>query len=212
MSPVVAPRARWVWFVPFAFTAAWSLHASGQEIQLTGPLRAAPAGYTVMRRDRFAVSAIAGSELELDRKPSLLLGGEALYHPKDWIGAGVFGAGAIAVGETTHEVMRGLVSPELVLIPLHGRGVFFEKLWCAIDLHVEVGPAWIWRGRSGDSRLGAPSVAPVAGLGLLTFWSYGGGHWSVGVDYRAAPDARWSILAIAVGLWPQEARWDDDDD
>lgn len=73
--------------------------ASAQEIQLTGPLKGAPAVRRMRqyREGRFEIAPTASFTLLDEYRRTILVGGRLTYNIKDWIGVGVWGAfGAIS--------------------------------------------------------------------------------------------------------------------
>jgi hypothetical protein len=182
--------------------------AAADDLIIRYPLAAAPAGHKVMRDRRIALSALAGTAFGRPSQPSLLYGGEALFHPLNELGVGLWGVGASPLrGEGSPGALRAVLSPEAVFVPLYGRGDLFEQLWFAYDLHFEVGGAWI----QVDGRPMGTLPSPTAGVGLLTFWrAWGLAHWSLGIDYRRLLDGPPQMVVLSLGLWPQQARWDDE--
>jgi opacity protein-like surface antigen len=72
--------------------------ANAQEIQLTGPLKGAPAvrKMRLYREGRFEVAPTVSFTLLDEYRRTILVGGRLTYNVKDWIGVGVWGAfGAI---------------------------------------------------------------------------------------------------------------------
>ena len=65
--------------------------ASAQEIALTGPLKAAPgSGHTYWRRSRWAFAPSIGASVQSEGNASLVFGAEAVYHPAEWFGLGLY--------------------------------------------------------------------------------------------------------------------------
>ena len=83
-----------------AMTAAST--AGAQEIQLTGPLKGAPAvrKMRLYREGRFEVAPTVSFTLLDEYRRAILVGGRLTYNIKDWIGVGVWG-GFGAVNTTT---------------------------------------------------------------------------------------------------------------
>jgi hypothetical protein len=183
--------------------------AAAQEVVLRSPLVQAPAGGPrPMRDQRFAVAAAAGAAFGAAAQESVLYGGEALFHPVNELGIGVWGAGGVPLRGDGHSgAVRGVVSPEIVIAPMQGRGDFLEQAWCAYDVHFEVGPAWI----QTDGQTKDTSPRPMAGVGILTLWNlWGGAQWSIGVDYRASLDGQRMMAMLSLGVWPRSLRSDDE--
>jgi hypothetical protein len=76
--------------------------ANAQEIQLTGPLKGAPAvrKLRLYREGRFEIAPTATFTLLDEYRRTIILGGRLTYNIKDWIGIGVWG-GAGAISTTT---------------------------------------------------------------------------------------------------------------
>ena len=185
--------------------ALWPRIAAADDAAVRSPLAAAPAaGHKAMRDHRIAVASLAGAAFAGAGQPSLLYGAEALYHPVNELGVGVWGAGGSPLrGDGAPGAVRGILSPEIVLVPLQGRGDLVERLWFAYDLHIDVGGAWV----HADARSTGALPLPAAGVGALTFWNaWGGAHWSLGVDYRALLDRPCQMVVLSLGLWPRNQR------
>jgi outer membrane beta-barrel protein len=80
-----------------AATVAIEPTAEAQEIQLTGPLAGAPAvkKLRLYREGRFTVAPSFGFTLLDEYSKTFLAGGQVQYNIFDWLGVGVYGAGAI---------------------------------------------------------------------------------------------------------------------
>ncbi len=76
--------------------------AQAQEIQLTGPLKGAPAvrKMRLYREGRFEIAPTVSFTLLDEYRRSILVGGRLTYNVKDWIGIGVWG-GFGAINTTT---------------------------------------------------------------------------------------------------------------
>jgi len=72
--------------------------ANAQEIQLTGPLKGAPAvrEMRMYREGRFEIAPTASFSLLDEYKRTILVGGRLNYNIKDWIGIGLWGAYGVA--------------------------------------------------------------------------------------------------------------------
>jgi hypothetical protein len=170
--------------------------ATAQEVQLTGPLRAAPALplRRLWREGRFALTTFAGAALAGGKSTAAIVGGEVLFHPVDEIGVGVWTASALsppAPGGDSGE-LNSAVAPELVLVPVKGRPpALFGSIWLPeYDVHLVVGGAWVW-GQSG----GVWPLRPMAGVGLTSFFAP---FMSFGVDYRVLGDAPGGVLTASL--------------
>lgn len=74
--------------------------ANAQEIEVRGPLAGAPAviGMRVYREMRFQLQLQASMTLQDEYARAILFGGQAMFHPVDWLGIGIWGGyGAIQV-------------------------------------------------------------------------------------------------------------------
>lgn len=182
--------------------------ATAQEVQLTGPLRAAPALplRRLWREERFALTSFAGAALG-GKSTAAVVGGEVLFHPVDEIGIGVWTATALSPPATggDSEELKSAVVPELVLVPVKGRPpALFGSIWLPeYDVHLVVGGAWVW-GQSGGAR----PLQPMAGVGLTSFFAP---FMSFGVDYRVLGDAPGGVLTASLAYWPGERRADERD-
>jgi outer membrane beta-barrel protein len=80
-----------------AATVAVEPTAEAQEIQITGPLAGAPAvkKLRLYREGRFTVAPSFGFTLLDEYSKTFLAGGQLQYNIFDWLGVGVYGAGAI---------------------------------------------------------------------------------------------------------------------
>lgn len=172
-------------------------------------LAAAPAGHMFMRDRRIALSTVAGASFGGTSQPSVLYGGEVLFHPVNELGVGVWGAGASPLrGDGPPSALRGLLSPEVVVVPAYGKGSLFEQVWFDYNLHLDVGGAWL----KADARPMGTLPTGAVGVGLLTYWRWGAADWSLGIDYRTLlSDSPPQMVVLSLGLWPQPARSDDED-
>ena len=71
--------------------------ASAQEIQLTGPLKGAPAvrSMRMYREGRFEIAPAASFTLLDEYRRTILAGAQLTYNIKDWLGIGVWGAAGV---------------------------------------------------------------------------------------------------------------------
>jgi opacity protein-like surface antigen len=76
---------------------ASSQPAGAQEIQLTGPLKGAPAvrNMRLYREGRFQIAPAVSFTLLDEYRRTILVGGQITYNIKDWLGIGVWGAGGV---------------------------------------------------------------------------------------------------------------------
>ncbi len=77
--------------------------ARAQELQVTGPLKGAPAvrHLRLYRKGRFELAPTASFTLLDEYRRTLLVGGRATYYVTDWLGLGVWGAGGVWSETTT---------------------------------------------------------------------------------------------------------------
>ncbi len=99
-------KRRFVTTVLASVAAACVLSTAGaadaQELQLTGPLKGAPAvrGMRMYREGRFELAPTFSSSLLDEYRRSFLIGARLNYNIKDWIGVGVWGAFAVFSPQT----------------------------------------------------------------------------------------------------------------
>ncbi len=100
-------KRRFVTAALAAITATAALSATGtaqaQELQVTGPLKGAPAvrHLRLYREGRFEIAPTASFTLLDEYRRTLLVGARLNYHLKDWLAIGVWGAFGV-VSETTN--------------------------------------------------------------------------------------------------------------
>jgi hypothetical protein len=180
--------------------------APAQELQLTGPLRSAPAGFLLWRERRFALSPLAGAATG-DGGPNALLGAETLFYPVNELGLGAWSVVALAPPSAPKAagVTGTLVAPEIVLVPIEARGArLFDSIWLPpFDVHLNVGAAWI-----APAGAGVDPVRPAVGAGFTSFFA---SFMSFGVDYRVVGDTNWRVLTASLTYWAGERRWSDED-
>jgi len=77
--------------------------SNAQEIQLTGPLKGAPAvrAMRMYREGRFELAPAASFTLLDEYRRTILAGARLTYNIKDWLGLGVWGAAGVASLTTT---------------------------------------------------------------------------------------------------------------
>jgi hypothetical protein len=77
-----------------AFVLSSAGAADAQELQLTGPLKGAPAvrGMRLYREGRFELAPTFSTSLLDEYRRSFMIGARATYNIKDWIGVGAWGA------------------------------------------------------------------------------------------------------------------------
>src|SRR5579884_3135109 len=77
-----------------ALATSWPRDAAAQEIQLTGPLKGAPAvrDLRLYREGRFEIAPTVSFTLLDEYRRTILVGARLNYNIKDWIAIGVWGA------------------------------------------------------------------------------------------------------------------------
>ena len=146
--------------------------ANAQEIQLTGPLKGAPAVRRMRqyREGRFEIAPTASFSLLDEYRRTILVGGRLTYNIKDWIGIGVWGAfGAISSttdltdqiqkeaprdARTAANITRGqfedqtakisyVAAPQITFVPFRGKLAIFQKIFVDTDFYVSPGVAFV---------------------------------------------------------------------
>jgi outer membrane beta-barrel protein len=100
--------------------------AYAQEIQLTGPLKGAPAvrNMRMYREGRLEIAPAASFTLLDEYRRTILFGARLTYHLKDWLGIGVWGAfGAVSMTTTlTNEINQTAPRDDLTAINVNHTG------------------------------------------------------------------------------------------
>jgi outer membrane beta-barrel protein len=147
--------------------------AQAQEIEVSGPLAGAPAviGLRAYREMRFQIQAHTSMTLEDEFSRAVLVGGQLMFHPTDWLGIGAWGGFSLANIDTslTDEVsdkgqtnqvnvlslpnpdnfasqigqIQWMAAPQVAFIPLRGKLGIFEKLFVDTDFYLLGGIAFI---------------------------------------------------------------------
>ena len=146
--------------------------ANAQEIQLTGPLKGAPAVRRMRqyREGRFEIAPTASFSLLDEYRRTILVGGRLTYNIKEWIGIGVWGAfGAISSmtdltdqiqkeaprdARTAANITRGqfedqtakisyVAAPQITFVPFRGKLAIFQKIFVDTDFYVSPGVAFV---------------------------------------------------------------------
>jgi hypothetical protein len=170
--------------------------APAQEIFLTQPLKAAPAGgHFQSREKRWLLAPSIGTALRSRDRVSLVIGGEGLYHPTNWLGFGTYSHVSVPF-TPARTAQRVVLAPELVLIPFAHRAGLFDAIYFPYDLHVEAGAARVWSG-------GPPGFhgewAVLAGAG---FNAFSGSFFSTSLDYRTVIGSSIEqALVVSFGFW-----------
>lgn len=147
--------------------------ARAQDVEVKGPLAGAPAviGLRSYREMRFQIQAHVGLTLQDQYTRTILVGGQLMFHPTDWLGIGVWGGFGVvgmdtaltdevtAKGQTnkvnvlslpeaanfTDQVARlqWIAAPQVSFIPLRGKLGLFEKLFVDTDFYIFGGVAMV---------------------------------------------------------------------
>ena len=166
---------RWFWagMIATLTLGAAAPQARAQEIEVEGPLAGAPAviGLRVYREMRFQIQLHSSMTLQDEYSRAVMLGGQLMFHPTDWLGIGAWGGFSLAQIDTaltdevskkgqTNEVnvlslpdagafsdqlgrIKWVGAPEVQFIPLRGKLGLFEKLFIDTDLYVFGGVAFV---------------------------------------------------------------------
>ncbi len=177
--------------------------SEAQEIQLSGPLRAAPVGRRLWRERRWEIAAALGLRLSDESAPGASLLSEVRYYPLDRVGLGLAAAHTLPLGDASSGSWALLAAPELAVQPLAGRLSWFEYL--PYDVHLLAAPAWLWRSDGDRDRR---ELATSLGVGVRVFWA---SSFSTSLAYRAlrsSPVAH--VVSLSISGWPSERRWSDE--
>lgn len=147
--------------------------AVAQEVEVSGPLAGAPAviGLRVYREMRLQAQLQASTTLTDEYSQTMLVGGQLMFHPTDWLGIGAWGGFALANIDTklTDEVAaKGQTNENNVVslpdasrfseqigqinwvgalqahfIPLRGKLGIFESLFVDTDFYLVGGVAFV---------------------------------------------------------------------
>jgi hypothetical protein len=147
--------------------------ASAQDIEVKGPLAGAPAviGLRNYRQMRFQIQLHSSITLQDEYSRPIMLGGQLMFHPADWLGIGAWGNFSIVQVDTaltdeisakgqTNEVnvlslpdaenfadqigrIKWMAAPQIAFIPLRGKLGLFEKLFVDTDLYVLGGVGFV---------------------------------------------------------------------
>jgi outer membrane beta-barrel protein len=140
--------------------------AHAQDLQVEGPLAGAPAviGLRIYREMRFQAQLQGTMTLNDEFSRSILVGGQLMFHPTDWLGIGVWGGFGLVNIDTdltdqvsergqTNEVnvlslprpggftdqigrIKWMAAPQIQFIPLRGKLGIFEKLFIDTDFYL----------------------------------------------------------------------------
>ena len=112
--------------VAAAGVLAWGQAANAQEIQLTGPLKGAPAvrNMRMYREGRFELAPTASFTLLDEYRRTILVGARLNYNIKDWIAIGLWGAGGVAslTTDLTGEINQTAPRDQLTAINVNHTG------------------------------------------------------------------------------------------
>jgi len=170
--------------------------ASAQDIEVKGPLAGAPAviGLRNYREMRFQIQLHSSITLQDEYSRPIMLGGQLMFHPTDWLGIGVWGnysivqvdtalTDEIAVKGQTNEVnvlslpkaedfaeqigrLKWMAAPEIAFIPLRGKLGLFEKLFVDTDLYVLGGVGFVGIEERANEDIGCAGAGRTASLGV----------------------------------------------
>jgi outer membrane beta-barrel protein len=197
--------------------------AQAQDIEVSGPLAGAPAviGLRAYRDLRFQVQLHTSMTLQDEFSRAVMVGGQLMFHPTDWLGIGAWGGFAVANIDTdltdevsekgqTNEVnvlslpnretfeeqighIQWMAAPQIAFIPLRGKLGIFEKLFIDSDFYLHGGIAFI----------GLEERADVDGQQFDTCKNSGGGSLSAQIgcfeDTQDDKDTR-SAMAPTFGV------------
>jgi outer membrane beta-barrel protein len=153
--------------------------AQAQEIQLTGPLKGAPAArhMRLYREGRFEIAPSVSFTLLDEYRRTILAGARLNYNLTDWVALGVWGAaGAVSSPTdltdridataprdalTATNVSPGkfadqtakisyVVAPQLTFVPFRGKLAIFNKIFVDTDLYVAGGFGFVGLQERGD--------------------------------------------------------------
>jgi outer membrane beta-barrel protein len=164
-------------------------HASAQDIEVKGPLAGAPAviGLRNYREMRFQIQLHSSITLQDEYSRPIMLGGQLMFHPTDWLGIGVWGNYSLVQVDTaltdeiaekgqTNEVnvlslpraedfseqigrIKWMAAPEIAFIPLRGKLGLFEKLFVDTDLYVLGGVGFVGIEEREDATIACAGTA-----------------------------------------------------
>ena len=156
-----------------ALSLGFAPSVGAQEIQVQGPLAGAPAviGLRIYREMRFQIQLQGSMTLTDEYSRAVLLGGQLMFHPTDWLGIGAWGGFGVVQIDTalTEEVIakgqtndlnvlslpdagnfaeqighiKWVAAPQVAFIPLRGKLGIFEKLFIDTDLYFVGGIAFV---------------------------------------------------------------------
>jgi hypothetical protein len=174
--------------------AAVAPRAAAQDIEVKGPLAGAPAviGLRNYRQMRFQIQLHSSITLQDEYKRPIMLGGQLMFHPTDWLGIGGWGNFSIVQVDTaltdeisakgqTNEVnvlslpnaknfadqtaqIKWMAAPEVQFIPLRGKLGLFEKLFVDTDFYVLGGIGFVGIQERADTDASCKG-APGTSLG-----------------------------------------------
>jgi len=154
--------------------------ANAQEVQVTGPLKGAPAvrHMRIYREGRFMIQPQIGFTLQDEYSRAILVGGQVAYHFTDWLGLGLWGGFSVVNidtsltdevsqrGQTTTRNLVSLPSGEnfdqqiaeidwmgalqLNFIPLRGKLALFQEVFLDSDFHIFGGVAAVGLSERAD--------------------------------------------------------------
>lgn len=186
MTQTKTQMKRWIGALTLASAAtAAAPEAFAQDIQIRGPLANARSVARMVRyrEGRFSLTPTFGVTLQDEFSRELLVGARAEYHFTDWLGVGVWGAGAVAHIDTslTDQVVQRspgntpnvpnrdnfnqqvgrrnwLVDLHVSFIPLRGKFALFQNLVADVDFYVTGGVAFVGVEERADATLASSTV------------------------------------------------------
>lgn len=194
--------------------------ARAQEVEVEGPLAGAPAviGLRVYREMRFQMQLQGSLTLTDEFARTVLVGGQAMFHPTDWLGIGVWGGFGLASIDTnltdqvaskgqTNSVnvlslphpgdfadqigrIQWVAAPQISFIPLRGKLGIFEKLFVDTDFYAFGGVGFV--GLEERADVAASEVSSARAIGKA-----GGGLAAEILALESTQTKRASRMAIA---------------
>jgi hypothetical protein len=195
--------------------------ARAQEIQLTGPLKGAPAvrRLRLYRQGRLEISPTVGFSLLDEYRRTILVGGMINYAIKDWIAIGAWGAAGVVStttdltdqinGKAPRDALTAnnvsanfanqtatityMVAPELTFIPFRGKLAIFNKIFVDSDFYIAAGPAFVGiKERGNCGPTQGLKCSDPASFALTSTTKITG---TFGVGFKFYPGSFWSIGA-----------------
>ncbi|MGD0676199.1 MAG: hypothetical protein ABSC94_12315 [Polyangiaceae bacterium] len=168
----------WLALATAATVTTGARRANAQEIQLTGPLKGAPAvrHLRLYRQGRLEISPSVSFTLLDEYQRTILAGAILSYGIRDWLAIGVWGAAGVVSSPTylTEQInatsprnaftannvgsdfinqtatIQYMVAPQLTFIPFRGKLAIFNKIFVDSDLYISGGAAIVGIKERGD--------------------------------------------------------------